>query len=206
MTAAAVAVKAGGRDGRGGRGLDTRAVPRDPSAMRLAYTMTQGRGALDPLLHDFARAAAARGLRLAGIVQVNADRPGCARCDMDAVVLPDGPVIRISQSLGAAARGCRLDPAGLEAAVGHAEARLARGADLLVVNKFGKQEAAGRGFRPVIAAALEAGVDVLVGVNRLNLAALDAFADGAATALDPQLEALLRWADERVPGRAPMGA
>lgn len=161
--------------------------------MRLAYTMTTGRGALDPLLHDVAQAAMARGLRVAGIVQINSDRPGCARCDMDAIVLPDGPVIRISQSLGREARGCRLDAAGLETAVAAAETRLAKGADLLIVNKFGKQEAAGRGFRPVIAAALEAGADVLVGVNALNLAALRAFTGDTAEAVPAERARLLDW-------------
>ncbi len=161
--------------------------------MRLAFTMTHGRGDLDPLLHDVARAAMARGLRLAGVVQVNSDRPGCARCDMDAIVLPDGPVIRISQSLGREARGCRLDAAGLEAAVAAAEVRLAQGVDLLIVNKFGKQEAAGRGFRPVIAAALEAGADVLVGVSALNLAALRAFTGDIAVGIPAERGRLLDW-------------
>lgn len=164
-----------------------------PVTMRLAYTMTDRRGELDPLLHDVARAAMARGVRVAGIVQVNSDRPGCARCDMDAVVLPDGPVIRISQSLGPEARGCRLDAAGLETAVAAAEARLAGGVDLLIVNKFGKQEAGGRGFRPVIAAALEAGADVLVGVNAMNLDALRAFTGDTAEALRPDAATLMRW-------------
>jgi hypothetical protein len=169
------------------------------AAMRLAYTMTEGRGALDPLLHAVARDAMALGLRVAGVVQVNVDRPGTARCDMDALVLPDGPRIRISQSLGPASRGCRLDPEGLETAVGAAEAQLALGAELLIVNKFGKQEALGRGFRPVIAAALEGGVDVLVGVNAMNHEALDAFTGGMAERVAPEHAALMRWIDQRVP-------
>jgi nucleoside-triphosphatase THEP1 len=165
--------------------------------MRLAYTMTEGRGELDPLLHQIATDAGARGLRLAGIVQVNSDRPGCARCDMDAIVLPDGPVIRISQSLGREARGCRLDAEGLETAVAAAESRLAQGVDLLIVNKFGKQEAGGRGFRPVIAAALDTGADVLVGVNAMNLEALRDFTGDTAeqVAADPQ--ALMAWIASR---------
>lgn len=174
--------------------------------MRLAYTMTEGRGELDPLLHQIATEAAARGLRLAGIVQVNSDRPGCARCDMDAIVLPDGPVIRISQSLGREARGCRLDAEGLETAVAAAEARLAGGVDLLIVNKFGKQEAGGRGFRPVIAAALEAGADVLVGVNAMNLEALRAFTGDLAQAIPPNAEALMRWIDAGAPRGQPLRA
>ena len=169
--------------------------------MRLAYTMTEGRGELDPLLHAVSRAAAARGLRLAGIVQINRDRPG-ARCDMDALVLPDGPELRISQSLGPAARGCRLDPAGLETAVAAAEARLDAGVDLLLVNKFGKQEAAGRGFRPLIATALGRGTDVLVGVNALNRDALLEFAGDLATPLPPRADALLAWIEAPRQGAA----
>ncbi|UWQ17125.1 DUF2478 domain-containing protein [Jannaschia sp. M317] len=165
--------------------------------MRLAYTMTEGRGELDPLLHDVAQAAMARGVRVAGIVQINSDRPGCARCDMDAVVLPQGPVIRISQSLGPQARGCRLDAEGLETAVAATEAQLAAGTDLLIVNKFGKQEAMGRGFRPVIAEALAAGIDVLVGVNPLNQSALEDFAGGLAQVLPPDPSALATWIADR---------
>jgi hypothetical protein len=170
--------------------------------MRLAYTTTHGRGALDPLLHAVALDAIAAGRRVAGVVQINTDRPGPARCDMDALVLPDGPAIRISQSLGPAARGCRLDPAGLETAVAAAEARLEAGADLLIVNKFGKQEALGRGFRPVIAKALEAEVDVLVGVNAMNLEALRTFTGAMAEEVPARHEALLAWigAREATPG------
>ncbi|CUH39660.1 ABC-type molybdate transport system, ATPase component [Jannaschia seosinensis] len=165
--------------------------------MRLACTMTEGRGELDPLLHAVARAAMADGLRLAGIVQINSERPGDTRCDMDALVLPDGPVIRISQSLGPGARGCQLDAAGLETAVAAAETALAGGADLLIVNKFGKQEAAGRGFRNVIARALELDADVLVGVNRTNLPALEAYAGTDVTRLPPAVAPLLAWVRER---------
>ncbi|GIT90457.1 hypothetical protein JANAI62_00610 [Jannaschia pagri] len=161
--------------------------------MRLAYTITEGRGELDPLLYDVAQTAMTRGLRVAGIVQVNSDRPDCARCDMDVLVLPDGPMIRISQSLGREARGCRLDADGLETSVAAAQARLDAGADLLIVNKFGKQEAAGRGFRPVIAQALASDVDVLVGVNALNRDALLAFADGLAEAVPADQDALTHW-------------
>jgi nucleoside-triphosphatase THEP1 len=85
----------------------------------------------------------------------------------------------------------------LEAAVGAAEAALAEGADLLIVNKFGKQEAAGRGFRPVIAEALAQGTDVLVGVNPLNLEALLDFAGDMAQPVSPKSDALCKWITER---------
>jgi hypothetical protein len=161
--------------------------------MRLACTTTTARAALDPLLHDVAFAAMAHGLHVAGVVQINSETGGGRRCDMDALVLPAGPRFRISQSLGRESRGCRLDPEGLERAVAAAEAELRGGADLLIVNKFGKQEAAGRGFRPVIADALERGAAVLVGVSELNLPALEAFVGEPPERLRPDLAALLAW-------------
>ena len=164
--------------------------------MRIGYVIAEGRGETDLLLHDVARAARARGLRLCGTVQVNtncgADRP----CDMDVEVLPDGPVIRISQSLGPGARGCRLDPSALELAVAAAEARLAEGCDLLIVNKFGKHEAEGRGFRDVIADALVKDITVLVGLNQLNLEAFKEFAGGLEIALPPKEQDLFDWLEE----------
>jgi hypothetical protein len=126
-------------------------------------------------------------------VQINteceADRP----CDMDVQVLPDGPVIRISQTLGPGARGCRLDPAALEQAVAESEARLNAGCDLVIVNKFGKHEAEGRGFRGLIAEALGLGVPVLVGVNHLNAPRFQTFCEGFAEPVAPDETALDAW-------------
>jgi hypothetical protein len=59
--------------------------------------------------------------------------------------------------------------------------------------KFGKHEAEGRGFRPVMAEALSRGVPVLVGLNRLNAGAFHEFAGGVAVELPPSLPALMGW-------------
>lgn len=103
------------------------------------------------------------------------------------------PRLRISQDLGRSARGCRLDPAALATAVGLVSAKLSKGADILIVNKFGKHEAEGRGFRGVIAEALSLGIPVLVGVNALNLPAFETFAEGMASGLPPAASALEAW-------------
>ena len=86
-----------------------------------------------------------------------------------------------------------MDPAALETAVSMTEQELAKGADLLIVNKFGKHEADGRGFRTLIAAALEQDVPVLVGANTLNLAALNSFCDDQAEEVPADVDALLAW-------------
>lgn len=116
--------------------------------MHLAYVMTEERGATDRLLSELAERLQAKGLRLAGIVQTNVECYDKELCDMDVRVLPDGETIRISQSLGAGARGCRLNPEALEQAVGQVSASLQSepAPQLLIVNKFGKHEADGRGM------------------------------------------------------------
>jgi hypothetical protein len=154
--------------------------------------MAPGRGDTDLLLFRFATELALRGIRTSGTVQINTLREA-SPCDMDVKVLPDGPVICISQSLGTGSTGCRLDPAALESAVGLVESSLAACPDCLIVNKFGKHEAEGRGFRPLIGEALSRDIPVLVGVNRLNAQAFHAFTDGMAVALPPTLPALTAW-------------
>ena len=162
--------------------------------MKLAYIMSQGRGETDPRLADVARLLMLRGLRLCGTIQVNTERGDGRHCDMDLMVLPDGPALRISQDRGRWARGCRLDAGSLELAVSQVAGALDDGAELMVINKFGKHEAEGRGFRSVIGSALDRGVPVLVGLNPLNREAFDTFAGGMATELSGDPAAILEWA------------
>lgn len=160
--------------------------------MKIAYTMAPGRGDTDLLLFTLAQDLTSEGYRTCGTVQINTDR-GAHPCDMDVQVLPDGPVLRISQSLGSEAKGCRLDPAMLETAVGLVETQLKNAPELLIVNKFGKHEADGRGFRTVIAEAIARDIPVLVGVNSLNLNAFQEFVGPEATPLEPSGKVLVSW-------------
>jgi hypothetical protein len=88
--------------------------------------------------------------------------------------------------------GCRLDGGVIEAIAAEVEARLP-GADLLIVNKFGKLEAQGRGLCPAIALALEMGIPTLVGVNEMNAPHFLAFSDGVAAQVSADLGAILDW-------------
>ncbi|CUH64532.1 ABC-type molybdate transport system, ATPase component [Thalassovita gelatinovora] len=161
--------------------------------MNIAYTMAPGRGDTDLLLYQLAQTMLKQGRRPCGTVQINTGRENEGPCDMDVKVLPEGPIIRISQQLGHAAKGCRLDPNALETAVGLVEASLLEGADCLIVNKFGKHEAEGRGFRSVIAEALSCDIPVLVGLNQLNAEAFMNFVGGEAVVVPPEEAALKSW-------------
>lgn len=171
-----------------------------PFQKKLACVSVAGRGATDALLSEVAVALEAAGMRLAGTIQSNPERIGRRLCDMDIRVLPDGPTLRISEDRGDLARGCRLDAGVLEEAVFEVGRRLG-GADLLVVNKFGKRECEGKGLVPIIAEALEIGLPVLIGVNGPNLQSLRDFAGDWLEELAAETDALIAWASDAVAER-----
>ncbi len=164
-------------------------------------SMSGSPGEADLLLGALADDLARRGVRLAGAVQSNIDLgPDCS-CDMELRILGDhGPTVRISQSLGPGSEGCRLDAGALESAVARVQGVLAAGADLVILNKFAKQEAFGRGFREVIATALEQGVPVLTYVPAGYEGAFAAFAGDFAERLNH--DGAGAWCDRALAGKA----
>lgn len=168
--------------------------------MQLAYVRNPERGATDRLLSGLADRLLEIGIRTAGIVQINEEICDTELCDMDVKVLPDGDCIRISQSLGKDSRGCRLDPAALERAVALVQESLQQEPkpQVLLVNKFGKHEADGRGMRVVFADALERGIPVVSGVNGMNLDAFHEFSGGIAEAAPLDIEELVGWVQNAI--------
>lgn len=160
--------------------------------MKLAYVSQRGHGNTGTCLTEAAAILGAAGLALQGTVTLP-DPCLDPTCDMLLRILPDGPVMRINQNLGTGSKGCRLDTSALEEVV-MAVSQHGLGGRLLIVNKFGKLEAMGRGFVPLIAEALGAGVPVITGVNAINLPDLLSFAGDMAQELpaDPQL--IADWA------------
>ncbi|MEQ8657848.1 MAG: DUF2478 domain-containing protein [Hyphomicrobiales bacterium] len=155
--------------------------------------MMPGRGDMDRLLSTLASDLIADGLRVCGVVQSNQERPGDHPCDMDIKVLPDGVELRISQTLGKGSRGCRLDPSVLERAAVDVERNLEAGADILLINKYGKHEAQGRGLATAIAMAVERDIPVICGLNELNVEAFNVFTASQAIQLKPNLDELVSW-------------
>lgn len=160
--------------------------------MYIACVSLAGRGETDRFLMRVVAKLEAMPMRLAGTVQSNTERPGRLRCDMDLRVLPSGPEMRISEDRGDLARGCRLDSGVLEQAVVEVMQGM-DGAQLLVINKFGKRECEGKGLVPAIVEAVTRGIPVLAGVNGLNLGELRAFAGEALEELPGELDLVLGW-------------
>lgn len=150
--------------------------------MFIGYISLNGRGRIDDALAQVVELLEADGLCIAGTVRARPVEPSSHPCDMDLRILPNGPLRRIGQPLGREAHGCRLDGAAIEDIALAVEERLGA-ADILVVNKFGKQESHGRGLSRAIAWACAADMPVLVGVNAFNLADFERFTGGLAVRL-----------------------
>jgi nucleoside-triphosphatase THEP1 len=147
----------------------------------------------DALIAQCATDLVASGYRLGGVVQSNAHRRGQRRCDMYVKDLLGGDEIKISLDRGNEARGCRLDPDAFARIDAWIERAVLERVDLLIINKFGREEAHGRGLRPVIAEALIAEIPLVIGVSTRNLCDFLAFVGDSATRLRPDIEAITAW-------------
>jgi hypothetical protein len=156
----------------------------------------------DILIAQCAAALVASGYRLGGIVQSNPHRPGRRRCDMYVKDLLGGDEIKISLDRGNEARGCRLDPGAFARIDAWVERAVLERVDLLIINKFGKEEARGRGLRPIIADALIAEIPLMIGVSTLNLCDFLSFVGDSATRLEPGIEAITAWCRNAIEHRA----
>ncbi|MDP2800669.1 MAG: DUF2478 domain-containing protein [Phreatobacter sp.] len=147
----------------------------------------------DALLATFAHEREAAGVKVAGLIQINAGA-GCAELDMELEALGTGRRISICQDLGpGSVNACRLDPAGLAEAAAALRQALDRPADLVVVNKFGRMEADGGGLIAEIGAAVAAEMPLVIGVPMRFQPAWDAFAGGMDVKLPCTRAALEGW-------------
>jgi nucleoside-triphosphatase THEP1 len=109
------------------------------------------------------------GIAVAGIVQQNIARPDRARCDMQVEELASGKLLQLSEDRGNEARGCRLDQGVLAEAAVLLSAALRGGPEIVLLNKFGKHEAEGRGLRDVLVEAVQLGIPLVAGVPYRNI-------------------------------------
>jgi molybdate transport system ATP-binding protein len=163
----------------------------DPN--RVAAILYRPQDDLDTLLADFAQDLVRAGERIGGIVQRNVKDGGSCQVGMQAIDLMTGREISICQPLGSGAMACKLDAAGLaEASVAVARA-IAQDVELIVINKFSKQEAAGQGLRDELADAIAAGIPVLTAVPEKCFEAWIAFTGGIGTTLLCERQAIEGW-------------
>ncbi len=135
----------------------------------LAITYTDGARAA-AVMRRMVDVLSTGGARCAGFIQ--RDEPsavGRIKCDMILECLASGDRVKISEDRGPLARGCRLDADALAQTIVATLTAIQDRPDVLVINKFGKTEAEGGGFRTLVADALELGIPVLIAVPWRNV-------------------------------------
>jgi len=155
----------------------------DINPNHLAAILYRPEDDVDTLLADFAAARLRDGERIGGVVQRNLKDEAGRSNGMHVIDLATGRNISICQPLGSGATACKLDPAGLAEASIAVSRAIAEDADLVIVNKFSKQEAAGHGLRSELAEAIIAGLPVLTAVPEKCLDAWREFTGDLGTIL-----------------------
>lgn len=165
----------------------------DPKLSQIGVVVYDNGIARDAVIAQCAAGLVASGYRLGGVVQSNAHRHGRRRCDMYVKDPLSGHEIKISLDRGNEAKGCRLDPDAFARIDAWVERAVLERVDLLIINKFGREEAHGRGLRPVIAEALIAEIPLVIGVSTQNLCDFLTFIGDSATRLKPDIDAITAW-------------
>jgi hypothetical protein len=146
----------------------------------------------DRLIAGFADDLHRGGHRPVGVVQrgrsCHSENP-----QLGVVMLPDGEVVGLALDDGAHGVGCRLDPGRLAGLAVRLAAAIEQGADLVIINRFGRSEAHGKGLIDLVPLALDADIPVLIAVPEQRFTAWIRFSEGMNVRLPCRREALDRW-------------
>jgi hypothetical protein len=145
----------------------------------------------DEILRDFASDLKADGYRAVGLVQTGhhcLDVP-----KLSAMLVHTGEELQLFQNLGTCSTGCRLDVGQLLTAGAQVATAIDQGADLVIVNRFGRQEREGKGLSYLVERALSADIPVVIAVPSHRFADWIRFADGMSVKLRCDRESLDAW-------------
>ncbi len=146
----------------------------------------------DRLISGFAGDLRRSGRRPVGVVQLGrscqAENPR-----LGVVMLPGGEVVGLASHEETHTTGYRLDTDRLANLAMRLAAAIEDGADLVIINRFGRSEAEGKGLIDLIPQALDADIPVLIAVPEQRFAAWIRFSEGMNVRLACRREALDRW-------------
>lgn len=145
----------------------------------------------DRVLLNFCSELARGGYRPVGLVQEGHCQGGGS--SLSALLIQTGERISLVQDLGACASGCRLDVDQLLMAGSRVVTAIDHRADLVVVNRFGRLEQAGKGLSFLIELAMSAGVPAIIAVPSHRFQDWLRYSQGMSVKLNCDHAALWRW-------------
>ncbi len=153
---------------------------------------------VDTMLAALSQRLRRDGYALAGAVQHNTDDAGRPCSEMRIEDLSTGRLMDISNPKTTGS-GCRLDATALEDVAGIIAGGLDRSVDLVILNRFGKQEISGNGFRAMMESAVAREIPLLTVLNGVHRPAWEGFASGMAETLPPDATVIECWCRSVLP-------
>jgi len=162
------------------------------STVKLAAVCSANTTDTDLRINTLVKALMASNYKVCGVLQkplaMNAPRCNARLSRIDTKKQYD-----ISQQLGGGSTSCNLDTAVLEQAAFDICTSLNKKTDLVVVNRFGKRELQGGGFRSVFERALALDTPVLTIVQDQWSSAWLEYGGSSVSLLDDSFAALTDW-------------
>jgi hypothetical protein len=165
----------------------------DPQTGAIAALKSASTFEVQSLLARFSERRAREGLRVAGVVEIANETPNSACRTLALREIGTAAVFPIVQDLGRGSVACNLDADGLAAACASVLRSIERGADAVVLSKFGKLESGGGGLLDCFAAAAGAGVPCVAGVSPPLAAAFAEWAGDFLAWVEPGDDAVEAW-------------
>lgn len=169
----------------------------------LVYTEDQNP---DEVLLTFCEALKRTGFRPVGLVQhghCHGEPP-----DLSALLIHTNEQVPLFQDLGSCAQGCRLDVGQLLTAGARVATAIDHGADLVVINRFGRLEREGKGLSFLIEMAMSFGVPTVIAVPAARFMDWVKFSGGMSVKLACDAASLHHWweSTQRRPGTVELTA
>ena len=164
----------------------------DTSAKRIAVVQGAPSAAIQEMFHALVERWQPT-VRIAGVVAEDHGLPDrkCRAGYLRSIV--SGTLYPIFQDLGPGAEACHLKEEGALAAAAAVEKDIVAGCDLVLLSKFGKLEAAGRGLSEAFTAALAADLPLLTSVSPAVDAAWRGFAAPRFEILPAEVDPIETW-------------
>lgn len=149
---------------------------------------------IDNAICDAAKLMSSMGIRLVGVSQERGRQTSDGACrEIKLKNLGTGQINVISERRGKGASGCHLDRSALIESAEQMQNDILRMPDIVLINRFGRAECEGSGFRQAIELAVNLNIPVIAGVRRTYQKEWVEFHGGYADVLSSNAASIVRW-------------
>jgi nucleoside-triphosphatase THEP1 len=160
---------------------------------RIAALLYEPGDPVEAVMAEIARTLRDRGVHVGGLLQHSVRDHAEARCQINLENVGNGTLYPLTQNLGVESQSCALDITALADASAVVRQAVDDQARIVIVNKFGAQEAIGGGLRDEMMQVALAGIPLLTSVGRRFLPQWQEFIGEDALLLSVSLDVGLAW-------------